>query len=58
MMPAIIDAVHSYCTLGEICGAMRSVFGEYKSLAGNLTARGGARCALAEPAYAGPPSTQ
>jgi methylmalonyl-CoA mutase, N-terminal domain len=33
MMPAIIEAVHSYCTLGEICGAMRSVFGEYKSLA-------------------------
>ncbi len=33
MMPAIIDAVHSYCTLGEICGAMRSVFGEYKALA-------------------------
>jgi methylmalonyl-CoA mutase N-terminal domain/subunit len=33
MMPAIIDAVHSYCTLGEICGAMRAVFGEYKALA-------------------------
>src|SRR5688572_17368614 len=24
MMPAIIDAVHAYCTLGEICGAMRA----------------------------------
>src|SRR4029079_19693527 len=33
MMPAIIEAVHSYCTLGEICGAMRAVFGEYKALA-------------------------
>ena len=33
MMPAIIEAVHAYCTLGEICGAMRGVFGEYKSLA-------------------------
>jgi methylmalonyl-CoA mutase N-terminal domain/subunit len=33
LMPAIIEAVHAYCTLGEICGSMRSVFGEYKSLA-------------------------
>jgi methylmalonyl-CoA mutase N-terminal domain/subunit len=33
MMPAIIDAVHAYCTLGEICGAMKGVFGEYKALA-------------------------
>jgi methylmalonyl-CoA mutase N-terminal domain/subunit len=33
MMPAIIEAVHAYCTLGEICGAMRGVFGEYKALA-------------------------
>ena len=33
LMPAIIEAVHAYCTLGEICGAMRGVFGEYKSLA-------------------------
>jgi methylmalonyl-CoA mutase, N-terminal domain len=32
-MPAIIEAVHAYCTLGEICGAMREVFGEYKALA-------------------------
>ena len=32
-MPAIIEAVHPYCTLGEICGAMREVFGEYKALA-------------------------
>jgi methylmalonyl-CoA mutase N-terminal domain/subunit len=33
LMPAIIEAVHSYCTLGEICGEMKSVFGEYKALA-------------------------
>ena len=33
MMPPIIEAVHAYCTLGEICGAMRGVFGEYKALA-------------------------
>jgi methylmalonyl-CoA mutase N-terminal domain/subunit len=33
LMPAIIDSVHAYCTLGEICGAMRAVFGEYKALA-------------------------
>ena len=32
-MPAIIEAVHAYCTLGEICGTMREVFGEYKALA-------------------------
>jgi len=29
-MPAILDAVNAYCTLGEICGVMRQVFGEYK----------------------------
>ena len=29
-MPAILDAVNAYCTLGEICGVMRKVFGEYK----------------------------
>jgi methylmalonyl-CoA mutase N-terminal domain/subunit len=33
LMPAIIEAVHAYCTLGEIAGAMREVFGEYKALA-------------------------
>jgi methylmalonyl-CoA mutase, N-terminal domain len=32
-MPAIIEAVHAYCTLGEICGTMSEVFGEYKALA-------------------------
>jgi methylmalonyl-CoA mutase N-terminal domain/subunit len=33
LMPSIIEAVHGYCTLGEICGTMREVFGEYKALA-------------------------
>src|SRR5262249_26168202 len=33
LMPAIIDAVHAYATLGEICGTMKGVFGEYKALA-------------------------
>ena len=30
LMPYILDAVESYATLGEICGVMREVFGEYK----------------------------
>ena len=29
-LPAIIDAVRARATLGEICGAMRDVFGEYR----------------------------
>jgi len=29
LMPPILDAVRAYATLGEICGAMRKVFGEY-----------------------------
>jgi methylmalonyl-CoA mutase N-terminal domain/subunit len=29
-MPHIIDAVRAYATLGEICGAMRDVFGSYE----------------------------
>jgi methylmalonyl-CoA mutase N-terminal domain/subunit len=29
-MPAIIEAVRAYCTLGEICGVMREEFGEYQ----------------------------
>jgi methylmalonyl-CoA mutase N-terminal domain/subunit len=28
-MPFILDAVKAYCTLGEICDALRSVFGAY-----------------------------
>lgn len=30
LMPAILAAVKSYATLGEICGVLRQVFGEYK----------------------------
>jgi methylmalonyl-CoA mutase N-terminal domain/subunit len=29
VMPYLLEAVNAYCTLGEICGAMRRVFGEY-----------------------------
>jgi methylmalonyl-CoA mutase, N-terminal domain len=29
-MPAIAAAVRARATLGEVCGAMRTVFGEYK----------------------------
>lgn len=31
LMPLIIDAVKLYATLGEICGVLRAVFGEYKA---------------------------
>jgi len=30
LMPHIIEAVKAYATIGEICGVLRSVFGEYK----------------------------
>jgi len=30
LMPLIIDCVRAYCTLGEITGVFREVFGEYK----------------------------
>jgi methylmalonyl-CoA mutase N-terminal domain/subunit len=32
LMPAIIEAVKSYATLGEICEVLRKVYGEYKEL--------------------------
>jgi methylmalonyl-CoA mutase N-terminal domain/subunit len=32
-MPHIFDAVKSYATLGEICDAMRAVFGTYEEVA-------------------------
>jgi methylmalonyl-CoA mutase N-terminal domain/subunit len=31
LMPPIIDAVKSYATLGEICGVLREVFGDYQA---------------------------
>jgi len=30
LMPIIVEAVKEYATLGEICGALREVFGEYE----------------------------
>jgi methylmalonyl-CoA mutase N-terminal domain/subunit len=33
MMPAIYDAVKAYATLGEICDALRAVFGTYEEVA-------------------------
>ncbi len=30
LMPAILDAVRADATLGEICGTLRDVFGEYQ----------------------------
>lgn len=30
LMPFILEAVRSYATLGEICGVLREVFGEYQ----------------------------
>jgi methylmalonyl-CoA mutase N-terminal domain/subunit len=31
LMPLILDAVQAYATLGEICGVLRVVFGEYQA---------------------------
>jgi methylmalonyl-CoA mutase N-terminal domain/subunit len=31
LMPHILEAVRSYATLGEICGVLREVFGEYRA---------------------------
>ena len=31
LMPLILNAVKTYATLGEICGVMRKVFGEYEA---------------------------
>lgn len=30
LMPTILDCVRAYATLGEICGVLRAVFGEYQ----------------------------
>lgn len=30
LMPVILDCARAYCSLGEICGVLRKVFGEYK----------------------------
>ncbi len=31
LLPLILDSVKAYATLGEICGVLRDVFGEYKA---------------------------
>jgi methylmalonyl-CoA mutase N-terminal domain/subunit len=31
LVPVILDAVEKYATLGEICGVLRRVFGEYQA---------------------------
>ena len=31
LVPLILEAVRVYATLGEICGVLRDVFGEYKA---------------------------
>ena len=31
VMPAVISAVESYATMGEICGTLKEVFGEYRA---------------------------
>ncbi len=30
LMPSIVEAVHAYATIGEVCGVLREVFGEHK----------------------------
>jgi methylmalonyl-CoA mutase N-terminal domain/subunit len=30
LMPAIMEAVATYATIGEMCGVLRHVYGEYK----------------------------
>ncbi len=32
LMPALIETVKAYATIGEICGVLREIFGEYKAL--------------------------
>jgi methylmalonyl-CoA mutase N-terminal domain/subunit len=30
LMPAIVEAVEAYATIGEMCGVLRGVYGEYR----------------------------
>jgi len=32
-MPPILDCVRAYATVGEMCDALRDVFGEYEEVA-------------------------
>jgi methylmalonyl-CoA mutase N-terminal domain/subunit len=36
LMPAILDAVRAEATLGEVCGALRTAFGDYRPAAAAL----------------------
>ena len=36
LMPYLIEAAKTYATLGEICGVMREVFGEYQQGGNNF----------------------
>jgi len=29
IVPAVLESVRAYCTIGEICGVLRNIFGEY-----------------------------
>ncbi len=31
VMPVMLEAIHAYATLGEVCGTMKEVFGEFSS---------------------------
>jgi methylmalonyl-CoA mutase N-terminal domain/subunit len=31
-MPSIVDAVRAYATVGEVCDALRDVWGEYEEV--------------------------
>jgi methylmalonyl-CoA mutase N-terminal domain/subunit len=31
LMPIMIEAVKDYCTLGEVCGVLRQIFGDYRA---------------------------
>jgi methylmalonyl-CoA mutase N-terminal domain/subunit len=31
VMPALVEAVRAYATVGEICGTLRAVFGEHRA---------------------------
>jgi len=33
LMPVILDAVKAYATVGEVCDALREVFGTYEEVA-------------------------
>jgi methylmalonyl-CoA mutase N-terminal domain/subunit len=31
LVPPVLEAVRAYATIGEICGVLREVFGEYQA---------------------------